>query len=116
MFRSLKGDYVNGGIQSTQTHASIIIYVAVKTKNKRTYQETLYYSVYIKQHMNKSQSYKLIGLCRRTTSIGLPVVLSHTQNTTQVVDSMMVYVIIYLSIYLSSYNNYTNTYYNTNIV
>jgi len=32
--------------------------------------------------------------CRRTTSVGLPVVLSHTQNTTQVVDSMMGYVII----------------------
>jgi len=31
---------------------------------------------------------------RRTTSVGLPVVISHTQNTTQVVDSMMGYVII----------------------
>jgi len=27
-------------------------------------------------------------------SVGLPVIISHTQNTTQVVDSMMVYVII----------------------
>jgi len=27
--------------------------------------------------------------CRRTTSVGLPVVLSHTQNTTQVVGSMI---------------------------
>ena len=32
--------------------------------------------------------------CRRTTSAGLPVVHIHTQNTTQVVGSIMGYVII----------------------
>jgi len=37
----------------------------------------------------------MIALCRRTTSVGLPVVIyTHTQNTTQVVDSMLGNVII----------------------
>ena len=42
----------------------------------------------------KENKSTLLYNCRRTTSVGLPVVLSHTQNTTQVVGSIMGYVII----------------------